>query len=127
METVLRAPFRARVRECPVSVGSQVETGAPLMRLEPLAEEGTEGAAEEAAGAGESIEVELPAEAVPASAAQRVERGLQDLRSLLLGFDVDPQDHKRVLSEYLAARADLGGGPLPARWTCSRCSPTCRS
>ena len=42
METVLRAPFRARVRECPVSVGSQVETGAPLMRLEPLADDGAE-------------------------------------------------------------------------------------
>ncbi|MFE2871554.1 carboxyl transferase domain-containing protein [Embleya sp. NPDC059259] len=113
METVLRAPFRARVRECPVSVGSQVETGAPLMRLEPLAEEGSEGAAEEGPGAGESIEVDLPTEAIPASAAERVDRGLQDLRSLLLGFDVDPQDHKRVLSEYLAARADLGGRPLP--------------
>ena len=31
MENVLRAPFKARVRECPVAVGSQVETGAPLL------------------------------------------------------------------------------------------------
>ncbi|MDQ2876577.1 MAG: ATP-grasp domain-containing protein, partial [Actinomycetota bacterium] len=30
METVLRAPFRARLRECLVSVGSQVQTGTPL-------------------------------------------------------------------------------------------------
>ncbi|MGC0416918.1 acetyl/propionyl-CoA carboxylase alpha subunit/acetyl-CoA carboxylase carboxyltransferase component [Embleya sp. AB8] len=110
METVLRAPFRARVRECPVAVGSQVETGAPLMRLEPLADEGTE---EETAGAAESIEIDLPVEAADVSAAERVERGLRDLRSLLLGFDVDPQDHKRVLSGYLAARAELGGLPLP--------------
>ncbi|MBT2232353.1 biotin carboxylase N-terminal domain-containing protein [Nonomuraea sp. NEAU-A123] len=105
METVLRAPFRARVRECPVSVGSQVETGAPLMRLEPLLDEG----AEEAESATETVEIELPAEPAAASAAERVERGLQDLRSLLLGFDVDPHDHKRVLSAYLAARAELGG------------------
>jgi len=110
METVLRAPFRARVRECPVSVGSQVETGAPLMRLEPLADEGAE---EQAAGTGEIVEVDLPAEPVGVSAAERAERGLQDLRSLLLGFDVDPQDRKRVLSGYLAARAELGGRPLP--------------
>ena len=110
MENVLRAPFRARVRECPVSVGSQVETGAPLMRLEPLADEGAEA---EAAGAGETVEIDLPAEPAGVSAAERVERGLQDLRSLLLGFDVDPQDRKRVLSGYLAARAELGGRPLP--------------
>ncbi|WP_093885731.1 biotin carboxylase N-terminal domain-containing protein [Streptosporangium canum] len=108
METVLRAPFRARVRECPVSVGSQVETGAPLMRLEPLSDEG----AEETEPAAETIEIELPAEPAGASAAERVERGLQDLRSLLLGFDADPHDHKRVLSDYLAARAELGGRPL---------------
>jgi acetyl/propionyl-CoA carboxylase alpha subunit/acetyl-CoA carboxylase carboxyltransferase component len=110
METVLRAPFRARVRECPVSVGSQVETGTPLMRLEPLADEGAE---VEAAGAGETVEIDLPAEPADGSALDRAERGLQDLRSLLLGFDVDAQDRKRVLSGYLSARAELGDRPLP--------------
>ncbi|MET8154610.1 biotin carboxylase N-terminal domain-containing protein [Actinoplanes sp. NPDC049668] len=110
METVLRAPFRARVRECPVSVGSQVETGTPLMRLEPLADEGAE---QEAAGAGQVVEIDLPAVPPHVSAAERVERGLQDLRSLLLGFDVDPQDRGRVLTGYLAARAELGDRPLP--------------
>ncbi|MCG8917238.1 ATP-grasp domain-containing protein [Actinokineospora sp. PR83] len=108
METVLRAPFRARVRECPVSVGSQVETGAPLMRLEPLADEGAEVEA-----AGEVVEIDLPAEPAAVSAAERAERGLNDLRGLLLGFDVDPHDRERVLSGYLAARAELGGRPLP--------------
>ncbi|MFF4622856.1 ATP-binding protein [Nonomuraea jabiensis] len=106
METVLRAPFRARVRECPVSVGSQVETGAPLMRLEPLADEGPE---EEAAG---TVEIDLPAVPSHGSAADRVERGLQDLRGLLLGFDGDPDDRKRVLTDYLDARAELGRQPI---------------
>ncbi|WP_327011664.1 ATP-grasp domain-containing protein [Dactylosporangium sp. NBC_01737] len=109
METVLRAPFRARVRECPVSVGSQVETGTPLMRLEPLAD-GASGA--EDTDVAEVAEIELPPEPVDVSAAERVERGLQDLCSLLLGFDVDPQDGRRLLSGYLAARADLSGRPL---------------
>ncbi|MFJ7214932.1 biotin carboxylase N-terminal domain-containing protein [Amycolatopsis sp. NPDC098790] len=108
METVLRAPFRARVRECPVSVGSQVETGAPLMRLEPLAD----GAEDEVAEETETVEIDLPAEAADVSAADRVERGLQDLRSLLLGYDVDPAERKRVLSAYSAARAELGGRPV---------------
>ncbi|MEU8639584.1 biotin carboxylase N-terminal domain-containing protein [Amycolatopsis sp. NPDC048633] len=108
METVLRAPFRARVRECPVSVGSQVETGAPLMRLEPL----TDGAEDEAAEETEAVEIELPPVPAGVSAADRVERGLQDLRSLLLGFDVDPSERKRVLSGYVAARAELDGRPV---------------
>ena len=96
METVLRAPFRARVRECPVSVGSQVETGAPLMRLEPLADGDTEQAAEST----EVAEIDLPGEATSVSATSY----LQDLRSFLLGFDVDPADRKRVLTGYLGAR-----------------------
>src|SRR5689334_11172348 len=86
METVLRAPFKARLKECVVSVGSQVATGAPLLRLEPL------GDAEDAeAESVESVELDLPAppEWVPG---QAVARGQEDLRSLLLGFDVDPHD-----------------------------------
>ena len=35
METVLQAPFAARVRELLVASGSQVETGTALVRLEP--------------------------------------------------------------------------------------------
>ncbi|MGA5298438.1 carboxyl transferase domain-containing protein [Nucisporomicrobium flavum] len=109
METVLRAPFRARVRECPVSVGSQVETGAALLRLEPLAD----GAEQEAPEDARTVEIDLPAEPAGVSAAARVERGLQDLRALLLGFDGDPEDPRRVLTGYLAARAQDGDRPQP--------------
>ncbi len=111
METVLRAPFRARLKECAVSVGSQVETGAPLLRLEPLADEGAESAPE----AVEAVELDLPAETSGVPARERIARGLQDLRGLLLGFDVDPHDEGRVLAGYLAARselADAGQRPL---------------
>ncbi|SDT31694.1 ATP-binding protein [Actinoplanes derwentensis] len=88
MENVLRAPFKARVRECPVAVGSQVETGAPLMRLEPIGN-----ADEEAAAAGEAVEIELPGSALDG-------HGLDNLRALLLGYDVDPGEIKT----YLAGR-----------------------
>ncbi|GAA4524909.1 ATP-binding protein [Amycolatopsis samaneae] len=104
METVLRAPFRARVRECPVSVGSQVETGAPLMRLEPLADGDT---AEESDQDSAVVEIDLPAQPDGASAADRAARGLQDLRSQLLGFDV-AGEWTPSLTDYLAARAELG-------------------
>ncbi|GLY03845.1 carboxyl transferase domain-containing protein [Actinoplanes sp. NBRC 101535] len=99
MENVLRAPFKARLKELVVTVGSQVETGAPLLRLEPI----TDGAQDEAAAATEHVELDLPAPA-GAAAAQRLRRGQQDLRSLLLGFDVDPLDERRVLADYLSAR-----------------------
>jgi acetyl/propionyl-CoA carboxylase alpha subunit/acetyl-CoA carboxylase carboxyltransferase component len=109
METVLRAPFRARLRECTVSVGSQVGTGAPLLRLEPLDDAGTEASPVAAAA-----DLDLPAEPDGLSAGQRVQRGLADLRSMLLGFDVDPRDRGRTLAGYLAARAELPHRPLAA-------------
>lgn len=113
METVLRAPFKARLKECVVSVGSQVEAGAPLLRLEQLADDAE--AAEAAVGG--AVELELPAAPATVPARERAARGLEDLRSLLLGFDVDPHDERRVLQDYLAARAAAtadGHRPLAA-------------
>lgn len=100
METVLRAPFRARLKECAVSVGTQVETGAPLLRLEPITDDAE--AADEAPV--ETVELDLPGEPAGVRSHVRLTRGLQDLRSLFLGFDVDPHDERRVLDDYLAAR-----------------------
>ncbi|WP_115944475.1 carboxyl transferase domain-containing protein [Amycolatopsis thermalba] len=101
METVLRAPFKALLKESMVSVGSQVETGAALLRLEPLAEDAD--AAPETAG----VDLDLPSEPDGLTAVQRAERGMNDLRSMLLGFDVDPRDGGRTLAGYLAARSEL--------------------
>jgi acetyl-CoA carboxylase carboxyltransferase component len=106
METVLRAPFHARVRECQVSVGSQVGAGAPLMRLEPLAE-----AAGDAPGpaVGQDAEIDLPGPPPAPFPGERAVRCLRDLRDLLLGFDVAPADGERLLAGYLAGRDELGG------------------
>ncbi len=109
METVLRAPFRALLRECVVSVGSQVGTGAPLLRLEPLGD-----ADDESAQGADAVDLDLPVEANGSDAAHRVERGLADLRSMLLGFDADPGDGGGTLANYLAARAESGQRPLAA-------------
>ncbi|MFI6452600.1 carboxyl transferase domain-containing protein [Streptosporangium amethystogenes] len=111
METVLRAPFKARLKECVVSVGSQVETGAPLLWLEPLADDDAE--AEDGSATG-SVELDLPATPGKIPVWERTTRGQEDLRSLLLGFDVDPHDERRVLDDYLAARrAATEGGLRP--------------
>ncbi|GAA4205863.1 ATP-binding protein [Actinocatenispora rupis] len=115
METVLRAPFRARLTECGVSVGSQVEAGAALMRLEPLGDE--DPAVEETAAEGAAVPLDLPAAPATAPSRQRTARGHEDLRSLLLGFDVDPHDERRVLDGYLDARraaVEDGHRPLAA-------------
>ncbi len=105
METVLRAPFKARLKECTVSVGSQVDAGAALLRLEPLVDDDSaDDDAAEPAAAAESVELDLPDHPGAVPARERVARGQEDLRSLLLGFDVDPHDERRVLDDYLAAR-----------------------
>ncbi|MGQ5264714.1 ATP-binding protein [Micromonospora sp. ZYX-F-536] len=114
METVLRAPFKARLKECAVAVGSQVEAGAPLLRLEPLADEGAETADDPTAA---PVELDLPTSAEDVPAYQRTLRGQEDLRALLLGFDVDPHDDDRVLDDYLTARSaaiEDGHRPLAA-------------
>lgn len=105
METVVRAPFRAKLRECMVRAGSQVETGAPLLRLEPLGDQ-DEADSEQPTGEA-AADLALPPGPDGLSAQQRATRGQQDLRSLLLGFDVDPHDERRVLTDYLTARAEL--------------------
>ncbi|MFI6170458.1 carboxyl transferase domain-containing protein [Nocardia sp. NPDC051052] len=109
METVLRAPFKARVKECAVSVGTQVETGAPLLWLEPLGD--ADEAEAEAVG---TVELDLPVGPAQVQPHERTTRGQEDLRSLLLGYDVDPHDDSRVLSDYLTARrAALADGRRP--------------
>ncbi|HUC22035.1 MAG TPA: carboxyl transferase domain-containing protein [Streptosporangiaceae bacterium] len=109
METVLRAPFRGQVRECLVSVGSQVEAGAPLLRLEPVA---AEDAGQDTPAASTAAEIDLPTSTSDAPPDEQIERLREDLRGLLLGFDGDAADRKRLLAGYLAARAELGGQPV---------------
>jgi len=119
METVLRSPFRARVRELLVAVGSQVGAGEPLLRLEPVGDAITAEAAPSAGTqAGPAVEIDLPPAPADVPAAERVELYLADLRGVLLGYDDDSADRKRALAGYLAARqkldrAGLGGMPLP--------------
>ncbi|MFI5733542.1 carboxyl transferase domain-containing protein [Kribbella sp. NPDC051587] len=111
METVLYAPFKATVKELQVSTGSQVETGAPLLRLEPIADESD---AEAAAPVQNGVRLELPRRSGEISPQERVERGLDDLRSMLLGFDIDPRDEGGMLAGYLLARTQLPQPPVVA-------------
>ncbi|HSO64076.1 MAG TPA: biotin/lipoyl-containing protein, partial [Ornithinibacter sp.] len=103
METVLPAPFSGRVKELLVSAGSQVETGAALVRLEPTGD-----ASEEAAvSAADAPDLDLPDDAVGGDARERADRGQSALSAMLLGYDLDPGHESRTLATYLAARDEL--------------------
>jgi acetyl/propionyl-CoA carboxylase alpha subunit/acetyl-CoA carboxylase carboxyltransferase component len=100
METVMHAPVAGRVRELLVKTGSQVETGAPLLRIEPVPEAGGDGVEAEPEGP----DLGLPEPAPEASAEERAARGVADLRAILLGYDTDPDGEAATLSAYLQAR-----------------------
>ena len=112
METVLPAPFEARVKELLASTGSQVSTGAPLVRLEPIGD-GTEVAAEASA----SVDLDLPSsDSVASDDAELAARCRRDLYAMLLGYDLDPSAENNTLDSYLSERAGLvADGESPAR------------
>ena len=99
METIIPAPFAARVKELHVMTGSQVETMAPLVRLEPA------GNGDEIAQAAPAASVELPQPPANGSPEARAARLRDDLSATLMGYDVDPS--ARTLATYLAARDEV--------------------
>jgi acetyl/propionyl-CoA carboxylase alpha subunit/acetyl-CoA carboxylase carboxyltransferase component len=111
METVLRAPFHARVRELLVSVGSQVGSGTPLARLQPT---GTDDDARPLASAA-PVDLMIPRRAEP-GAAERSVATLARLRGLVLGFDPAEEPLADTIADYLAGRdaAIAAGAPVRA-------------
>jgi acetyl/propionyl-CoA carboxylase alpha subunit/acetyl-CoA carboxylase carboxyltransferase component len=105
MESVLRAPFDARVLELLVSAGSQVSSGTPLARLEALA---TDGGAVITRSPAAPADLMIPPEA-EGSAAERALAGLEQLRGLVLGFDVAGEGAD-LIAGYVAGRD--AAGPL---------------
>jgi acetyl/propionyl-CoA carboxylase alpha subunit/acetyl-CoA carboxylase carboxyltransferase component len=103
METVIHAPFTARVRELLVMTGSQVETGAPLVRLEPVDDSAEETPVVSQAGPA----LDLPPEANEPSPERRAARRRADLSALLCGFDLAHDEDGVALAGYLAARDEL--------------------
>jgi len=101
METVLVAPFACRVKELLVMTGSQVETMAPLVRLEPVSDEAQ--VVDEAPATGPGLE--LPAAVPIEDPAERARRLRSDLSALVMGFDADP--NYQPLADYLATREKL--------------------
>jgi acetyl/propionyl-CoA carboxylase alpha subunit/acetyl-CoA carboxylase carboxyltransferase component len=110
METVLRAPFDARVRELLVSVGSQVGSGAPLASLEPI---GTE---DSAMPPGPAVPADLMIpEQAETSVAERAAAALEWLRGMVLGFDLGGEPPADMIAGYLAIRDAAVAESAPVR------------
>ncbi len=104
METVVHAPFDARVRDLLVTTGSQVETGTALLRLEPA---GDEGATESPAAAAQGPALALPQDDALVDAGERAARARAEISALLLGYDVPHRERTAVLQDYLEAREEM--------------------
>jgi acetyl/propionyl-CoA carboxylase alpha subunit/acetyl-CoA carboxylase carboxyltransferase component len=94
MEMQVVAPFSGRVRQVMTIPNVQVGTGAPLLQIEPTT-------GDDNAAGGERI-------AFAASAAPKtngevphfdLRESLEELRQLMLGFDVDPKHVARLVAE----------------------------
>jgi biotin carboxyl carrier protein len=95
METQVVASFSGKVRQVMAIPNVQVDTGAPLLQIDPVAGGDTVAAAEQVVF-GTSRASDGTAEAMQASSYQ----SLDELRQLMLGFDVDPKHTTRLLAEW---------------------------
>ncbi|MFC6707824.1 carboxyl transferase domain-containing protein [Flexivirga alba] len=98
METVLPAPFSGRVRELLVRAGTQVETGSPLVRLEPTGDDDED--EQEVSGS----DLGLPTDERVRTREERDAAAMATLRSALMGYDVSPDDRLSTLHAYLDER-----------------------
>jgi acetyl/propionyl-CoA carboxylase alpha subunit/acetyl-CoA carboxylase carboxyltransferase component len=100
MEMQVTAPFSGRVRNVMVIPYVQVDTGAPLVQLDPIEEEEVSVQAERIdfsrpAGAPSSVTTDKKEKAAPS----RCRENLEELRQLMLGFDIEPRRAARLVAE----------------------------
>jgi acetyl/propionyl-CoA carboxylase alpha subunit/acetyl-CoA carboxylase carboxyltransferase component len=111
-ELAVVAPLAGRVRRVLVAPNVQVEAGAPLLQLEPAG-------GEEPQVPGERVDLGALAERERSEREphEHCRRVLGDLRRLVLGFDVEPSEARRLLDErrQLCARLAPDDPELLAR------------
>jgi len=95
MEMQLVAPFSGRIRQVLAIPNVQVDTGAPLLQIDPAACD-AKPSEEERVAFGSSFSSDSSNEAVTSTC----RRSLEELRQLMLGFDVDPKHSARVMAEW---------------------------
>lgn len=94
MEMQVLAPFPGKIRQVMTMRNLQVDAGAPLVQIDPIA-----GSHEIAAAKRIAFGTSWGAGAPPTAPFDR-RRNLEQLRQLMLGFDVDPKESARLISEW---------------------------
>jgi acetyl/propionyl-CoA carboxylase alpha subunit/acetyl-CoA carboxylase carboxyltransferase component len=95
MEMEVVAPFSGRVRSVLTIPNVQVDSGAPLMQIDPTGDGETVAAASRIV-----FGASRPARVDDEGASSHCRRNLQELRQLMLGFDVEPAHSMRLLSQW---------------------------
>ncbi|MFZ0200435.1 MAG: carboxyl transferase domain-containing protein [Candidatus Sulfotelmatobacter sp.] len=96
MEMEVVAPFSGKVRQVMTIPNVQVDTGAPLLQIDPATSDDSNvatdrlvfGASSASTGKTETTE-------------SRCRQSLDELRKLMLGFDVDPKQTAQLLAEWI--------------------------
>ncbi len=93
MEMQVVAPFSGKVRQVMAIPNVQVSPGTPLLQIDPAREGGT---------ADEANRVPFPAQAAADldDPEARRRHNLEELRQLMLGFDISAERTKRLLAEW---------------------------
>jgi acetyl/propionyl-CoA carboxylase alpha subunit/acetyl-CoA carboxylase carboxyltransferase component len=95
MEMQVVAPFAGKVRQVMTIPNVQVDTGAPLLQIDPAAD-GDSVADKERVVFGMSATLHGNGQGIQSTCRQ----SLEELRQLMLGFDVDPKQTARLLGEW---------------------------
>ncbi len=95
MEMPVVAPFSGKVRQIMTIPNVQVDTGAPLVRIEPVANIDPDVAGEQVV-----LDESIPSDGSMVTVRSRCRQNLEDIRQLMLGFDVDPASSARLFAEW---------------------------
>ncbi|HYO39500.1 MAG TPA: carboxyl transferase domain-containing protein [Nocardioidaceae bacterium] len=95
METAVRVPQAGVVREVLATVNSQVDAGAPLLRLDAVPE------GDAAVSEGPPVEFETTVEPDADDAHRRGLRLLEALQALITGYDVSGRRGRKLAAEYV--------------------------
>ncbi len=100
METAIRAPHAGRVREILATVNSQVDAGAPLLKVDQVAEE---------AVAAQAPRVQFGESASVADEDQQTKAlaPLAALGALITGYDVSATHARTLLADYQRLRSEV--------------------
>jgi len=102
METVVRAPHAAKVRELLAAVNSQVDGGTPLLRLDRHVD-----IHEALAPDAPAVNLKARVSAEAPNAPTRARQHLGALRAIITGYDVSAQRARTLVTEYSALRSEL--------------------